>query len=354
MAIEFDNPVTAGVTLIREAIQSQNFVAGSAGWQIEADGDAEFNDVIIRGSTTTQGTLLFYTGTPAVGNLFGSLSSSAGVDEFGNAYLAGITVYDNSGSGLYTQLEPNGQMALGYTSQFDNPGLVSAFFNGLMIASPYTNASPNDDPVFLSMIPGDTSGAGRGYCQISTGTGFDSEFVTFGTTIINTQETASTGLIVDQVTGATGSAMSLRKNGVSQLTVDPNGDIVTYSNNSFDTFTPTVTGGGAATFSTSSGLWARIGKMIFININLIVNVAGSGGAAVSVAGPTTIARSTRQLIPAHCGGVAGPGAGEYSALCFTGGAGAVIDRLSRGGVDLVGANLSAGANIVIEGWFREA
>ena len=352
MAIEFENPVTAGVTLIREAIQSQNFVAGSDGWQIKANGDAEFNDVTIRGSTTTQGTLLFYTGTPAAGNLFGSLSSSAGVDEFGNAYLAGITVYDTSGTGLYTQLEANGQLALGYTSQFDNPGLVTAFFNGLQIVSPYTNAAPNDDPVFISLIPGDTSGAGRGYCQISTGTGFDSEFVTFGTTIINTQEAASTGLIVDQVAGATGSALSLRNTGVSQFTVNPSGDIVTYSNNTFDTYTPAVTGGGAATFSTANGLWSRIGKMIFVNINLIVGVAGTGAAAVTVTAPTSIARSTRQLIPAHCGGVTTPG--EYSALCFTGGAGVVIDRVSRGGVDLLGSNLLAGANITIEGWFREA
>lgn len=42
--------ITAGNTLVREAIQSQNFVAGSAGWQIKANGDAEFSNLVARGS----------------------------------------------------------------------------------------------------------------------------------------------------------------------------------------------------------------------------------------------------------------------------------------------------------------
>lgn len=51
MAIEFVNPITAGVTLIREAIQSQNFsndaAAGVTGWQIAADGSATFYNITI-------------------------------------------------------------------------------------------------------------------------------------------------------------------------------------------------------------------------------------------------------------------------------------------------------------------
>lgn len=42
--------IVAGNTLIAQAIQSQNFAAGSAGWQIAASGSAEFNNVTIRGS----------------------------------------------------------------------------------------------------------------------------------------------------------------------------------------------------------------------------------------------------------------------------------------------------------------
>jgi hypothetical protein len=45
----FTNPIVAGLTLIRQAIQSSNFLTGVAGWAINRDGTAEFNDAVIRG-----------------------------------------------------------------------------------------------------------------------------------------------------------------------------------------------------------------------------------------------------------------------------------------------------------------
>ena len=42
--------MSAGRCCAAPAIQSPNYVAGSAGWTINADGSAEFNDVTIRGS----------------------------------------------------------------------------------------------------------------------------------------------------------------------------------------------------------------------------------------------------------------------------------------------------------------
>ncbi len=46
----FSNPITGGQgALIRPAIKSPNFVAGTTGWIIRRDGSAEFNDVVIRG-----------------------------------------------------------------------------------------------------------------------------------------------------------------------------------------------------------------------------------------------------------------------------------------------------------------
>jgi H-type lectin domain len=45
----------AGNTLIAEAIQSQDFVTGVAGWQIAASGSAEFNNLTARGSLITTG-----------------------------------------------------------------------------------------------------------------------------------------------------------------------------------------------------------------------------------------------------------------------------------------------------------
>lgn len=45
----FSNPIVGGTVLIRPAIQSPNYAAGSAGWSINQDGSAEFNDVSVRG-----------------------------------------------------------------------------------------------------------------------------------------------------------------------------------------------------------------------------------------------------------------------------------------------------------------
>jgi len=42
-----------GTVLIIERIESQNYVAGSSGWTIEADGTAEFNNVTVRGKLIT-------------------------------------------------------------------------------------------------------------------------------------------------------------------------------------------------------------------------------------------------------------------------------------------------------------
>lgn len=97
MSIEFENPLTAGTVLVREQIQSQNYDPGVSGWVIKANGDAEFNDVVIRGGTVVSGLALYYNGTPAAGNLILSIAAAAGVDEFGNAYPQGLSVYGEDG-----------------------------------------------------------------------------------------------------------------------------------------------------------------------------------------------------------------------------------------------------------------
>lgn len=45
----FGNALVAGFTLVRQAIQSANYVAGISGWMVSRDGNAEFNDVTMRG-----------------------------------------------------------------------------------------------------------------------------------------------------------------------------------------------------------------------------------------------------------------------------------------------------------------
>lgn len=45
----FEDPILAGEVLIRDSIQSEGFVAGSTGWKISRNGNAEFNDATMRG-----------------------------------------------------------------------------------------------------------------------------------------------------------------------------------------------------------------------------------------------------------------------------------------------------------------
>lgn len=48
----FSNSILSGVTLAREAIESEGFQTGVTGWRVDRDGDAEFNNLIARGEIT--------------------------------------------------------------------------------------------------------------------------------------------------------------------------------------------------------------------------------------------------------------------------------------------------------------
>jgi hypothetical protein len=46
----FSNPIIAGETLVVPGIQSDGYVAATTGWRVEREGNAEFNDVDMRGT----------------------------------------------------------------------------------------------------------------------------------------------------------------------------------------------------------------------------------------------------------------------------------------------------------------
>jgi len=130
MSRGFANATVGGIgNLIRSWIQSVPFVSGSVGWRISKNGNAEFNNVIIRGGTTAQGVSLYYFGVPAIGNLFLSIAAVAGTDIFGNAYPQGIGLWDATGAqiGIWN--------TTGFTVQND-PG------TGALIAVSQTSGSP--------------------------------------------------------------------------------------------------------------------------------------------------------------------------------------------------------------------
>jgi len=100
MGLKPENPVVGGTVLRRAAIQSPNFVTGSAGWQISQNGDVEFNSGTFRGNIVG-GSLYIYSGVPALGNPPIFWASKGLVDPFGNVLptIAGVAASGSFGAG---------------------------------------------------------------------------------------------------------------------------------------------------------------------------------------------------------------------------------------------------------------
>lgn len=87
-------------------LRSPNYAAGSAGWTINQDGSAEFNDVTIREGEIVGGTALWYSShPPAADTLIASVSSAGGTDAQGNVYLSGLVAYGYGPPATAIQLE---------------------------------------------------------------------------------------------------------------------------------------------------------------------------------------------------------------------------------------------------------
>lgn len=139
------NPILGGNVLIRTAIQSRNFQAGSAGWQITAAGAAEFNSAVIRGSLSADN-----------GNV---LVNDTGVTITGTQQVVtivdgGLFVRENPNTGSYLQLaaaasfggliflEPDNSITPGVT--YDPAAMYAAADETLTSSRPFLIlASPN-------------------------------------------------------------------------------------------------------------------------------------------------------------------------------------------------------------------
>jgi hypothetical protein len=124
------------------SVQSPNFITGLIGWIIRQNGNAEFNNLTIRGTffgldfIINSAGAFFYSGTPALGNLKISIASAAGTDNFGNVYTDNIACYNIAvAGGGYTQIAANPVTGLPYLVQLP-PGIVH------LGAAPQVNSSP--------------------------------------------------------------------------------------------------------------------------------------------------------------------------------------------------------------------
>jgi hypothetical protein len=126
----------------------------------------------------------------------------------------------------------------------------------------------------------------------------------------------------------------------------------------WSTFTPVISGGGTATFTTNNCYFYKLGKIVFVNVGIVVNAAGSGAANVQFTMPSSMDGSMDQILLATFqSGSTRVG----NAIKFTGASSSLIDRIrvQDGGAadtapNLTGAQLTAGAVLDVQGWYREA
>lgn len=118
--------------------------------------------------------------------------------------------------------------------------------------------------------------------------------------------------------------------------------------NEFPEYSPTVVNGGTVTWTTKTGYWWRLGKMVFVCIMLEVNAAGSGGSGITVTLPTDVDPTLDQMLPgkqATAGVILGP----MSAALGTNN----ISQIRRhDGSIVTGADLVATARFTIQGFYR--
>jgi hypothetical protein len=128
-------------------------------------------------------------------------------------------------------------------------------------------------------------------------------------------------------------------------------------------YTPTVAGGGSVAWTSRTGWYYKVGKMVYVCIYLGVSANGSGTGFVSVDMPTAVYRGTRQMLSMHTESIGPNGShvGNGSCVFFTSGTGATADRLRTSSNDatnrdsnITGVDLLAAGTITIEGWYREA
>lgn len=403
----FRNSILAGLTLIREAIRSQNYDPGVAGWAINADGTAEFSDLTVRSSNGSGDTIELVNGEVLVfdnGVLVGKLSASIPGLLIGAAGLPQVSVYSVAGIGRveFDANSPATGILAALTMAIFNAGGATENLSLQLQGPGVTGAtdrveflldSQNNDGTSQANIVGRVAAGPNLFVWDRTGA------ATFVRWVVSPPASAQAALWVDAAAAHSGSLIlatrdadtrfavgiagqiahlpegsasqscyflnvnlsqtaplqRLQKDSSDKYVVDANGVLSTYAGNSWNTYTPVISGGGTATFSTLTGYWQRTGKRIDFVAYFAVNVAGSGAGTVSITTPTNVDRSTRQSIPMHADGITATQAGPGCAVCFVGGSGTTIDRLrARDNTNITGANLLAGAIVVIEGFYREA
>jgi hypothetical protein len=405
----FRNSILAGLTLIREAIRSQNYQPGVEGWAINADGTAEFSDLTVRSSNGSgdsielaNGEVLVYDG----GTLVGKLSASIPGLLVGASGLPQVYVYSVAGIGRveFDANSPAAGIHSAMTMAIFNPGAPDENISLQLQGPGVTGAtdrvellldSQNTDGSSQANMVGRVAGGPNLFVWDRNGSGTFVRWVITPPAGANSPlwvnaDAAHTGVLMlvskggenryvvnsdghlallplgsasesviyaDTDLGQTAPLLRMRRDSVDQFVVDNTGRVTTYAGNTMQSWTPVVSGGGAATFSGIDGWYLRLGKMIYVHAYFVVGVAGTGTTALTMNLPVTPWRgpsaNRRQTIYGDADGTSPDG--PISCVIFAGSVGATINRIQMSdGGDAVGTDLQAGSVWTINGWIREA
>lgn len=266
------------------------------------------------------------------------------------------------------------------------PTINSGTFSGGAMSGTFTGAHTYSGAVTMSG-GGTLTGTFTGAPTLSGNVAF-SGAPTFSGTATHTGELVVSNLIRGSRAGATDSQYEARATGDSvarwfidasgkqwwgsgSTTVDTNvyrsaanelktddsfvvgGELTVSGGTTWTTYTPTINGAGSATYSTRTGYYYKIGKMVHFVAYLAIDNAGTGSAIVQFFAPTNIDRSTRQVVT---GSTELMGVNGHShAVSFTSGSGATFDRVrTYDGQNIIGSDLFSGGLLTFQGWYREA
>lgn len=398
----FSNPITGGQgALVRPAIKSPNYAPGGPGWSINRDGSAEFADLILNfggtfGRITIQdGEIIVYNlaSQPVIIITQDGLNNTPEIRVLNPATGSWVRIYSDSESTPIDWHPPNSLLvparsfisAHASTFQFEEP--VGVERPVLILEGPAEDWAFIRTPV-VTMI-GNSSDLDLTSYNIEADeiNATCPDGVTFFANLVLNQgfvrvirAAAASGAYAGQVTGDAADRVLIRADGrilwgdgtgpqdtllertgpntlgIGANDVLDNGAGVALSDvTDWATYTPTVAGGGTATFTARTGQWRRTDtKTVEFTCYLDINAAGSGATAVTFTLPTAPNRTMRQAFAGHS---ESPG-GVVSAPVFIGGAGTVVDRIlfvsATLTANITGADLTAGRIITITGTYREA
>jgi hypothetical protein len=329
--------------------------------------------------------------TAAVHGVSGTLVGTSDTQTLSNKTLTSPTVNAGALSGTFSGTHTySGNVT--FSGTLTGAGALAGTFSGsptlsgaptfsgtpVFTGGQQSNQSASTNVVEAALVNGDAFDRWRVYAdgKQEWGSGAAARDVTLLRSAAKTLQTTNTfsiaptdatidGLDVNLPTGTTGDLLDLMVNSSTKAAVGNDGAFRVYGSNTPTTYTPAVTGGGTATWTTRTGYYWKLGKMVFVVIYLVVNAAGSGTSALEVDLPSNPDRSTRQVLTLHGETITVGGAGAATirggeALWYPTGTGATSDRLrvidadGDGSNNILGEDLKAGAVLSIQGWYREA